>query len=249
MTTIRILEIAFEKQIKRILKDFMSRIDYSNFDDSFDEGLYYFNTLTEQPITKAITTVHNAGYKDANTLIKNRMKAAAVIDKSTTILYIVKKLTDRLHDITENHKEEITEKLVQHQTEQFTYDQIVDDLLTFFDYDTVAASRFARTATNHVYNRAHIQRYRDTGIVPGVRYAAHIDEVTSKICRMLNGTIWAVNDPNIIVPPSHFNCRSRPLPYYGNIPGERDYTKDFEPEFIEEAKNTLKTFKEKYWNM
>ena len=381
MVSIRILEIAFEKQIKNILKDFMSRIDYSNFDDSFDEGLYYFNTLTEQPITRAITTVHNAGYKDANTLIKNRMKTAAVIDKSTTILYIVKKLTDRLHDITENHKEEITEKLVQHQTEQFTYDQIVDDLLTFFDYDTVAASRFARTATNHVYNQAHIQRYRDTGIVPGVRYAAHIDEVTSKICRMLNGTIWAVDDPTIIVPPSHFNCyvagtkistkngekniedivigdlvlthkliykpvteriisraenvlnictkhrdinvtadhpiyisfngnkiwvnagslrqyihdiitisngmytienitniktnktdivynisvlddesyvangvvshncRSRPLPHYGMIPSERDYTKDFDKEFIEEAENTLKTFKEKYWKM
>jgi SPP1 gp7 family putative phage head morphogenesis protein len=249
MTTIRTLEIAFEKQIKNILKDFMSRIDYSNFDDSFDEGLYYFNTLTEQPITKAITTVHNTGYKDANTLIKNRMKTAAVIDKSTTILYIVKKLTDRLHEITENHKEEITEKLVQHQIEQFTYDQIVDDLLTFFDYDTIAASRFARTATNYVYNQAHLQRYKDTGIVPGVRYGAHIDARTSEICRMLNGTIWAVDDPNIIVPPSHFNCRSRILPYYGKIPGERDYTKDFEPEFIEEAENTLKTFKEKYWNM
>ena len=45
------------------------------------------------------------------------------------------------------------------------------------------------------------------------------------------------------------NCRSRILPYFRGIPGERDYTKDFEPEFIEEAENTLKTFKEKYWNM
>jgi len=381
MTTIRTLEIAFEKQIKNILKDFMSRIDYSNFDDSFDEGLYYFNTLTEQPITRAITTVHNTGYKDANTLIKNRMKSAAVVDKSTTILYIVQKLTDRLHKITENHKEEITEKLVQHQTEQFTYDQIVDDLLTFFDYDTIAASRFARTATNYVYNQAHLQRYKDTGIVPGVRYAAHIDARTSEICRMLNRTIWAVDDPNILTPPNHFNClvagtkittkegekniediqihdlvlthklrykpvterminrsnyvlnictvhrdinvtvdhpiyiefnghniwvkagtlrpyihdiitvsngkysleyitnitpyksdivynfsvlddesyvangvishncRSRLLPYYKGIPKERDYTKDFEPEFIEEAENTLKTFKEKYWKI
>ncbi len=380
MATIRTLEIAFEKQIKNILQDFMSRIDYSNFSDSFDEGLFYFNDIARQPVERAVNTVHKSGYKDANKLIKNRMKTAAVIE-SISLLYIVKKLTDRLQDITENHKEEITAKLVQHQTEQFTYDQIVDDMLTFFEYDTVSASRFARTATNYVYNQAHLQRYRDVGFIPGVKYAAHIDVVTSKICRMLNKTIWAVDDPDILTPPNHFNClvagtkiitkdgekdiedikigemvlthklnykpvtermifkaghvlniitknheisitkdhpiyiyfgghklwvkagilqnhiheiitisngthsteqitnidtkkadvvynlsvlddesyvangiivhncRSRILPYYGGIPGERDYTKDFDKEFIEEANNTLKTFKEKYWKM
>ncbi len=45
------------------------------------------------------------------------------------------------------------------------------------------------------------------------------------------------------------NCRSRILPHFGGIPGKRDYKKDFDKEFIEEAENTLKTFKEKYWKM
>ncbi len=359
----------------------MSRIDYSNFDDSFDEGLYYFHALAEQQMIKTVTANYNTGYKDANTLIKNRMKAAAVIDKTTVILMIVKSLTDKLQHLTENSKEEIQEKLIQHQTEQFTYDQIVDDLIKFFDYDTIAASRFARTGTNYVYNQAHLNRYRDTGIVAGVRYAAHLDNRTSEICRMLNGTIWAIDDPNILTPPNHFNCcgefteiqttdckkniedivtgdyvlthedrfrrvtdtmkqyshdildiktesstlqvtydhpiamcignnyrwikagelkisdklfvlsnskpikkdkiisiiktkpsnvfnfsveedesytangivvhncRSRILPYFKGIPGERDYTKDFEPEFIAVAEQTLKTFHTKYWDI
>ena len=249
MATIRTLEIASEKIIKDILRDFMSRIDYYNFDDSFDEGLYYFHALAEQQMIKTVTANYNTGYKDANTLIKNRMRAAAVIDKTTVILMIVKSLTDKLQHLTENSKEEIQEKLIQHQTEQFTYNQIVDDLVKFFDYDTIAASRFARTGTNYVYNQAHLNRYRDTGIVAGVRYAAHIDNRTSEICRMLNGTIWAIDDPNILTPPNHFNCRSRILPVYGGIPGERDYKKDFDPEFIAVAEQTLKTFHTKYWDI
>ena len=249
MATIRTLEIASEKIIKDILRDFMSRIDYYNFDDSFDEGLYYFHALAEQQMIKTVTTNYNAGYKDANTLIKNRMRTAAVVDKTTVIMLIVKSLTDKLQHLTENSKEEIQEKLIQHQTEQFTYDQIVDDLIKFFDYDTVAASRFARTGTNYVYNQAHLNRYRDTGIVAGVRYAAHLDDRTSEICRMLNGTIWEIDDPNILTPPNHFNCRSRILPYFRGIPGERDYTKDFEPEFIAVAEETLKTFHTKYWDI
>lgn len=382
MTKIRTLEIAFEKSIKKILEDFMSRIDYNNFDDSFDEGIYYFKSIAEQPINRAVSIVHTTGYKDANLLIKNRMRTAAVMDKTTMLLYITEKLTEKLSEVTENHKDEIAEKLVQHQFEQFTYNQIVDDLLTYFAYDTVATSRFARTATNYVYNQAHLHRYRDSGVVAGVEYAAHLDAVTSEICIMLDDTIWAIDDPNILTPPNHFNClvagtkiyteggnknienitcndyvlthlfnymqvtnvmqqksidiyeistdsctiqitgdhpiftrrkglnqwinanqlhvydfiitnrnesnayiiemiksiksvkpgivynisvdrdesyvangiivhncRSRIIPYYGGIPGERDFTKDFEPEFIKEAELTLEVFKTKYWDL
>lgn len=208
MVSIRTLEIASEKIIKDILRDFMERIDYSDFDNSFDEELYYFNKLAERPIIQTVTVSYNAGYRDANTLIKNRMRTAAVIDKTTVIMMIAKSLTEKLQGMTESNKEEIQEKLVQHQTEQFTYDQIVDDMVKFFDYDTIAASRFARTGTNFVYNRAHLNRYKDTGIIPGVRYAAHIDNRTSEICIMLNGTIWEIDDPNILTPPNHFNCYS-----------------------------------------
>ena len=249
MTSIRKLEISFEREIKKILVDFMGGIDYSNFDDSFDDDLHYFHTMASNRMERIITKTYRIGYSDANILIKQGLRSAAVIDKTTMLLTITKSLTDKLKYMTESQKEEIQEKLIQHQTEQFTYQQIVDDMKTYFSYDTVVTSRFARTATNYVYNAAHLNRYRDTGIIPGVRYAAHIDNRTSEICRMLNGTIWAVDDPNILTPPNHFNCRSRLVPYFGGIPGERDYKLEFEPEFIKEAELTLKIFHTKYWDI
>lgn len=45
------------------------------------------------------------------------------------------------------------------------------------------------------------------------------------------------------------NCRSRLRPYFGTVPGARDYTKDFTPKFIDEAEHTAEVFKTKYWNV
>ena len=45
------------------------------------------------------------------------------------------------------------------------------------------------------------------------------------------------------------NCRSRLKPYFGGIPGERDYKKDFDPEFIAVAEETLEVFHTKYWDV
>lgn len=75
-----------------------------------------------------------------------------------------------------------------------------------WDESRVRAVRFARTFTNEVYNQAHYNRYQDSGIVDGVQFSAHLDSRTSEQCRMLNRTIWAINDPAIQHPPLHFNC-------------------------------------------
>ena len=43
------------------------------------------------------------------------------------------------------------------------------------------------------------------------------------------------------------NCRSDLLPYFGEIPGKRDFTKDFDAAFIKRAEKTRDTFRKKYW--
>jgi len=101
--------------------------------------------------------------------------------------------------------------------------------------------------TNDVYNRAHIERYEDSGVVDGVQFSAHIDDRTSEICEMLNGTIWALGDPDIQVPPLHFNCRSRLVPYFGKVPGDRDFTDEFGSDVLERATEAKDTFRSKYW--
>jgi hypothetical protein len=45
------------------------------------------------------------------------------------------------------------------------------------------------------------------------------------------------------------NCRSRIIPYFGGIPGERDYTKGFSQEFIDGAEQMEDTFRSKYWKL
>jgi SPP1 gp7 family putative phage head morphogenesis protein len=118
----------------------------------------------------------------------------------------------------------------------------------------VSAKRFARTFTNEVYNQAHFNRYQESTTVDGIQFSAHLDSRTSEQCRMLNMTIWAKGDPDIQLPPLHFNCRSRTLPYFGKIPGKRDFRHtvdgtEFTTKDISKIQGQIKVFKTKYWNI
>ena len=126
--------------------------------------------------------------------------------------------------------------------------KLSERLSHYFDNNRAASTRMARTITNDVYNRAHLDRYEDSGVVDGVQYSAHIDERTSDICLMLNGTIWGLSDKDIQVPPLHFNCRSRLVPYFGKIPGKRDFSKDFDADFISRATKTSTVFRKTFWS-
>jgi len=71
---------------------------------------------------------------------------------------------------------------------------------------------------------------------------------------MLNMTIWAKGDPAIQTPPIHFNCRSRLLPYFGKVPGKRDFRHtvdgtEFTNKDVAKIQNQIKVFKTKYWNI
>ena len=118
----------------------------------------------------------------------------------------------------------------------------------------VSAKRFARTFTNEVYNQAHFNRYQESTVVDGIQFSAHLDSRTSEQCRMLNMTIWAKGDPAIQTPPLHFNCRSRLLPFFGKVPGKRDFRHtvdgtEFTNKDIAKIQNQIKVFKTKYWNI
>lgn len=44
------------------------------------------------------------------------------------------------------------------------------------------------------------------------------------------------------------NCRSRLVPYFGKIPGDRDFEGEYGSEFVENATGAAKTFRKKYWS-
>ncbi len=73
----------------------------------------------------------------------------------------------------------------------------------------------ARTLVNDIYNYAVIQSYIETG-TNYFQFRAVIDNRTSDICRMLNGSIFSASEAQHYRPPLHYRCRSRLIALQGN---------------------------------
>jgi len=254
---IRTLERTTERAIRRILRDAMR--DITSIDE-FDYAVSRIDRIGYSKMHDAIANVYLEGCNVGGALIRKHFRTAAMIQSTDPFgdvhdiqdPLIAKHTTQMLNGVSlmaAAQRDEVKAALGTYYEKGYTSDRIARALETFFDDDPTSARRFARTATNDIYNRAHLDRYRDSGVVDGVQFSAHIDNRTSDVCRMLDGTIWAVGSDEIKSPPRHFNCRSRIIPYFGGIPGERDYTKDFSPEFVEEADRSQDVFRSKYWSL
>lgn len=49
-------------------------------------------------------------------------------------------------------------------------------------------------------------------VLQGIELVATIDSDTTVICLDLDGTIYALDDPNLQLPPFHYQCRTVPAP-------------------------------------
>lgn len=108
-------------------------------------------------------------------------------------------------------------------------DKIMDRLRTIFEpYVAASASEDAgvlleptrletivRTNLNDVYNMGRIQQAREAeDFLDGFQFSAVMDNRTTEVCQMLDGTVMKADDPNVdaLRPPRHFNCRSIYVP-------------------------------------
>ena len=74
----------------------------------------------------------------------------------------------------------------------------------------VSLERYARTKHTEVMNKARRTFFDESEVVAAYQYSAILDDVTTEICRSLDGKIFTKdNAPN---PPLHFNCRSLLVP-------------------------------------
>ncbi len=66
-----------------------------------------------------------------------------------------------------------------------------------------------RTAANSYSNLAR-QSFAEQNddLIAFVRYTAVLDNRTTFICMSLDGRVWTPDDPDIVRPPQHWNCRS-----------------------------------------
>jgi SPP1 gp7 family putative phage head morphogenesis protein len=84
---------------------------------------------------------------------------------------------------------------------------------------TKQAEAIVRTAVTFISSKSHLETFRaNKGALLGVQYSATLDDRTTDICLSLDGTIWALDSPKIVVPgdTTHVGCRSTlvPVPDY-----------------------------------
>lgn len=71
----------------------------------------------------------------------------------------------------------------------------------------ITIDMMTRTARSHVANVTYVDTYEKLG-AKYLRFVSVLDSRTSLICGSLDGTVWAINDPEIRRPPLHPHCRS-----------------------------------------
>lgn len=73
------------------------------------------------------------------------------------------------------------------------------------------AEALVRTAVTYTANAGMLGTLRENAsILAGVRYVATLDDRTTLICFSLDGEVWELDDPELVVPgeATHFGCRS-----------------------------------------
>ena len=254
MLPIESLEHRMATVMRTGLRKAMAYVDVGDVNNPLREVKASLESVLHNELRKQITITYAEGYIHGGYLIRTNAPKSAMLSAAAELLRedprIVKATKAVIYSLGGNigsHQNEI-QAIIRTQYERgATVPMIAKRLGGYFDNNRVAATRFARTLTNDVYQRAHLDRYEDSGIVDGVEYSAHIDARTSDVCRMYNGTIWGLDDPDIKVPPLHFNCRSALNPYWGGIPGKRDFVSEFGSEFVDGANNTADVFRSQYW--
>ena len=99
---------------------------------------------------------------------------------------------------------------------KMTVHQVQQRLLNVYN-DSFAhrTGNVARTLVNDIYNYAVIQSYIETG-TNYFQFQAVIDNRTTDLCRMLNGSIFPASEAQHYRPPLHYRCRSRLIAIQGN---------------------------------
>lgn len=257
--SIKALEFRMAAVIRKGLCRSLRNADPTNITASLRIAADRLEYILYAPIHAQILQIYSEGYVSAGNLIQrpkpyNPMRSAAsplgdmVSYEDPRIAKATKAVVYGLKDSLGGYKNEIQATIRSGIERGETIPQLTLRIERYFDIDRVASTRLARTIANDIYNRAHLDRYEASGVVDGVEYSAHIDRRTSDVCRMLNGTIWGMGDSKIQVPPMHFNCRSRIKPYFGVIPGKRDFKSKFGSKFVADATKSAHNFRSKYWS-
>ena len=213
MVTVKSLENQMDVIIRSGLREAMQHVDVMDRRDPLHEVKVFLYQYLYDPLHDQILETHTAGYDAGGDLMRQAgikvdwsPLGDAVSYEDPRIAKMAKAVILGLEESLDGQNDAILKVILAEYEQGSSIPTISRGLVSYFDDNRAVADRMACTVTNDVYNRAHLDRYEDSGVVDGVQYSAHIDDRTSEICEMLNGTIWALDDPDIQTPPLHFNC-------------------------------------------
>ena len=84
-----------------------------------------------------------------------------------------------------------------------------DKTLEPYHLQTIANTTFTKA-----YNMGLKTEYESTDYVIAYEYEATLDGDTTDYCRSMHGEIFMKNDPRLVFPPAHHNCRSILIPIF-----------------------------------
>ena len=123
---------------------------------------------------------------------------------------IIDALTQHVVDHWDRIADDLKDRLTSSLQEGYSMGEVPTDLAdrvqALLNIDMNSANRISRTMTMETYNQAHIIQYKQSG-VPGIRWMATPDERECDICADLDGTVWSLDDPDLMYPPAHEFCR------------------------------------------
>lgn len=119
------------------------------------------------------------------------------------------------------------------------FEPYVGDESVLVDGEALAPFRLEtilRTNATMAFNQGRlIEARQEPDALNGLQYSAILDERTTEVCELLDGTVFALDDPDLdkLTPPNHFNCRSVLVPVPLDIPvAEEDWA---DPETVGKA--------------
>lgn len=175
-------------------------------------------------ILNNVTDTYKFGLTDAvRTIPKQRPPPVDVLFRSPSgkaVNTLTDYVVDGLQRLGGDAKTRIADTLLEGYDKGETIPKLSSRIESVLGITSRSATRMARTTTNEVYNQAHMETYVEYD-VPGVQYVAADDELTCPYCGALHGHIWALDDPGIVHPTTHFHCRCRLIAWMTKLPRAR----------------------------
>lgn len=264
------IEFRFSSLFERTLFKGISGQRAQTFKDSV--SVWFKSKTFEKQIDSIIndTCLFSANYADKQ--IKKLLKASLPGSPTNNILSAADDtplpITEEAVRRAEGLAVEVVDSIVTmlkaeglYQEAPATLERLVRDL---WGGEKYRAMRFVRTFMADIATATSVHRYQQYEV--DMQFYAKIDDRTSPQCRLLQGTIFKFDSPEIdkYRPPTHAHCRSAIIPYPSSLEMDknmlfenRDFSKQMKHDFtfseqevdskvIKQVFKDIGTFNEKY---